>query len=79
MKPRGAATLEMENKFCVVSAQPRERDTSFPIGTAQRASSQRWLSDGNCAELCVQKINAGSWLRTGCELSGKTQKASKHN
>lgn len=78
MKPKGTATLEMENKFCV-SAQPRERDISFPTGTAQRASSQRWLSGGNCAGLCVQKTYAGSWLHTGRELSGKTQKASKHN
>lgn len=38
VKPRGAATLEMENKFYVVSTQPREIDTSFPIGTAQKAS-----------------------------------------
>lgn len=54
VKPRGAATLEMENRFYVVSAQPREIGCAlFPTGTGQKASSQRWLSGGNCVGLCV--------------------------
>lgn len=68
VEPRGASTSGRENKLCVVSAQPREMDASFPTGAEQRASSQRWLSGGNCAGFCVQKICAGFWFSTGPEL-----------
>lgn len=78
MEPRGAATSGMENKLCVVNAQPREMDASFPIGTEQRASGQRSLSGENGAGLCVQKICPGSWFSTRPELSGKTQNIPKN-
>lgn len=67
-EPRGAATLGLENKFYIVSTQPREMGALFPVGTEQRASSQGQLSGGDSAGIYVQKTHAGSWLRTGPEL-----------
>lgn len=35
MEPRGAATLELENKFYLVSTQPREVGALFPVGQSK--------------------------------------------
>lgn len=35
VEPRGAATLELENKFYLVSTQPRDMGALFPVGQSK--------------------------------------------